>query len=99
VAPLPRGREVAEEAPAGEVIEVERPLYSARLNTRGGVISHWELTEYADEYGDPVVLVDARRGLGGAAATPLRELEFGDLSQAVWRVEEQGIESVAFALE
>jgi YidC/Oxa1 family membrane protein insertase len=99
VAPPPRGREVAEETPAGEMIEIERPLYNAQLNTRGGVLSHWELTEYADEYGDPVVLVDARRGLGGAAATPLRELEFGDLSQVVWRVEEQGIESVAFELE
>ncbi len=99
VAPPPSSRELADEVPTGEVIEVERPLYSARLDSRGGLISHWELTEYADEYGDPVVLVDARHGLGGVAATPLRELEFGDLSQVVWHVEEQGTESVAFEFE
>jgi YidC/Oxa1 family membrane protein insertase len=99
VAPPPRSREVAEQAPSGELIEVGRPLYSARLDPRGAVIARWELTDYTDEYDDPIVLIDAERGPAGAAATPLLELGFGDLSQAVWRVEEQGTESYAFEFE
>jgi YidC/Oxa1 family membrane protein insertase len=99
VAPLPRSRESAGEAPSGELIEITRPLYSAELDSRGGVIARWELAEYADEYGDPVVLIDAQRGVGGVAATPLVELGFGDLSQVVWRAEEQGTDSIAFEIE
>jgi len=99
VVPPPRSREVTEEAPPGELIEVSRPFYSARLDARGGVISRWELTDYTDEYGDPVVLIDSERGPGGAAATPLLELGFGDLSQAVWHAEEHGTESIAFEIE
>jgi YidC/Oxa1 family membrane protein insertase len=99
VAPPPRGREDAAETVSGELIEVNRSLYSVQLDARGGVISRWELAEYVDEYGDPVVLIDAARGAGGAAATPLIELGFGDLSRAEWRVREEGTDSVAFEFE
>jgi YidC/Oxa1 family membrane protein insertase len=99
VAPPPRGREGVAEAVSGELIEVSRPLYRVQLDSRGGVISRWELAEYVDEYGDPVVLIDAARGIGGAAATPLIELGLGDLSQVVWRAREEGTDSVAFEFE
>jgi YidC/Oxa1 family membrane protein insertase len=97
--PAARDREVVEQAPPGEIIGFERPLYSVRLDSRGGVIAYWQLTDYTDEYGDRVVLADAEFGLGGVAATPLLELGLGDLSQALWRAAEEGTESVSFEIE
>ena len=96
----PPVREAREELPAGERIAIEHPpLYRAELDSRGAAIRYWELIEYTDHYGDPVVLVDPVAGSSGAAATPLHELNLGDLSSALWQVERRDVDSVVFSIE
>jgi YidC/Oxa1 family membrane protein insertase len=100
-APLvPSGR--PDEAPSapGRLIAVDRPLYRAELDTRGGVLRHWELGEqYRDRDGGAVVLADAAFGSGNVGSTPFRELGVGDLSRELWGVEREDADSVVFRIE
>jgi len=97
--PTRPSNDLGEQAVAGELIAIEQPLYRARLDSRGAVIDHWELIEYADRFDDPIVLVDSEIDPDGAAATPLLELGLGDLSTQEWSVENADTDSVSFRFE
>lgn len=87
---------------AGEVLEIETPLYSAELNSRGAGIQHWELSEYKVGPRDdrrPLVLTATGDAPELALATPFVELELGDLAQAVFDVVQADAEAVAFQLD
>jgi len=79
--------------------------YVARVSTRGGTVVSVTLPEYreADE-GDgaaadhPIELVRTDDRLGGVLQTPFRELGIGDLSRAVFSIEEESERSITFAL-
>lgn len=83
----------------GESIVIDRRLYTAVLNTRGGVLESWKLKEYTDEYGDPVALVSDSELPDGVAKTPFSELNQGDLSHQSWRVASQDANEIVFAWE
>jgi YidC/Oxa1 family membrane protein insertase len=89
----------SEEAAPGRRVELKTPLYRVVLNARGGAIEHWELTKYVDRYGEPVVVVDAATGAGRVAETPFLGLGLGDLSRALWKVDEVGPDDVTFVFE
>ena len=90
----------AVESTPGTLIEIDRSLYRAELDSRGAVLRHWELGEdYRDRDGGPVVLADASVGSGTVGGTPFRELGVGDLSREIWQVEDQNGDSVVFRLE
>jgi YidC/Oxa1 family membrane protein insertase len=87
--------------PPNCLLEIETPLYTAKLNSRGGGIQHWALHHYK------VGPHDDRRRLelttAGATpdlvlTTPFPELELGDLAEAVFDVVQADGETVAFQL-
>jgi YidC/Oxa1 family membrane protein insertase len=85
--------------PAGTEIRIDEPLYDATLTSRGGALEFWELHEYDDAHGDPVVLVRNGDGPGAVGVTPFLELGLGDLSRKDWQVVSEGGREVGFALE
>jgi YidC/Oxa1 family membrane protein insertase len=77
-------------------IEITRPLYEAKLTSLGAAIESWQLTEYTDAVGAHILMIPEPSHLGPLATTPFLELGQGDLSRAVWQVEERNENSVAF---
>jgi YidC/Oxa1 family membrane protein insertase len=55
--PEPVLNELTSEASAGSDVIVETDLFRAVLSTRGAVIKYWELKNYKDNDGQPVVLL------------------------------------------
>jgi YidC/Oxa1 family membrane protein insertase len=90
---------------AGEIstpaatVELDRPLFDARLTARGAAIESWQLGEYTDAKGARILMVPEPSRVGPLAATPFIELGQGDLSQAVWQIEASSADSVTFARE
>ena len=71
----------------------ETPHYRAQLDSRGGVIRHWELSRFdtGPKHGrQPIVLTTGEEPYDGVLATPFDELGLGDLSQASFRLERSG---------
>ena len=66
---------------------------------RGAAIESWQLTEYTDPKGARVLMVPEPSHVGPLAVTPFLELGLGDLSQAIWRIEERNANSIAFSRE
>jgi YidC/Oxa1 family membrane protein insertase len=83
--------------PEGETLQVEQELYTAELDTVGAGIRNWELADYTDHFGDPIVLTTGEAG--SLAVTPFIELGVGDLSQQIWEVEGASDTEVAFRIE
>lgn len=90
---------------------IEGQKFVAELSNRGGTLTHWMLREFNQlvrgRPADPIELVniaDAVPGSGmqsvaGALVMPFEQLGFGDLSDAVYRVDQQGPREVVFVLE
>ena len=93
--PAPEGAAAALAAPAaapitlpeGERIVLDTMLFRAELDSAGAVLRHLELKQYrvspAPE-APPIVLTTGQPPYANALATPFRELEIGDLSQAAF---------------
>jgi len=79
----------APRAPAHEV-DLDLPLYRARLTSAGGVIESWDLAQYTDHGGARVAMIPADGPATVIAVTPFRELGLGDLSRASWDLEPPG---------
>ena len=92
-------------APAAQVpsaparrIEIATPFYRAELTTRGGGLQRWTLEQYRDAHlpGHPNVELTTLEEGEIALATPFRELDLGDLSDAVFEMEQPGPRDVVF---
>ncbi len=102
-APAPEPTEVA----SGDAVELwERTLdlgrYRVDLTNRGGAVTAWTLARYFErtDAGEiPVQLLSGAEELGGALATPLRELGMGDLRNALFEVVSADDQSVVFRYE
>jgi YidC/Oxa1 family membrane protein insertase len=108
--PEPTGGELTErsaapdvvEAPEGQMLPIETPLFRAELDSVGGAIRHFELKKFRMRPApdsSPVVLTTGQSRFANALATPFRELGIGDLSQMDFAVERRSDLEVAFALE
>jgi YidC/Oxa1 family membrane protein insertase len=89
--------ETAEEQ--GRVLLRETALYRAELDSRGAGIRYWELRQYDEgPRGDyrPIILTTGDPPHERALVTPFEELGLGDLSKAVFEVEEELGARVAF---
>ena len=72
-----------------QIVQVETPLYSAELSTRGAGLTSWKLAKYRDSTAKdagPVELVTPGPNGEVALATPFPELGLGDLALASFRV-------------
>ena len=78
-------------------IELSSRLYQTRLTSQGAAIEGWQLREYTDEAGANILMIPEPSQVGPLAATPFLELGRGDLSRAVWQVDEQNENTVAFS--
>ncbi|RIL07608.1 MAG: hypothetical protein DCC71_02455 [Proteobacteria bacterium] len=98
-APKPEAAVPAAPTAAEQDIDVESELFHAVLSSRGAGIERYELRQYsaaANEGGGPVVLIDRGAGEAPAFATPLPELGFGDLGNALFRVVSSSAREVVF---
>jgi len=98
-APVPPAAVEVAGTPPARRIEVSRPLYQARLTSRGAGLEDWELTEYTDHRGARVLLIPEDAGIPPLATTPFAELGQGDLSRVNWRVERADPGDVVFATD
>lgn len=82
----------------GRRIEVATSLYRAELTTLGGGLQKWTLEQYRDAHtpGHPNVELTTLEAGEIALATPFRELDLGDLSEAAFEVEQPGPRDVVF---
>jgi YidC/Oxa1 family membrane protein insertase len=81
------------------VLSRETSLYRAELDSRGASIRHWELREYDEgPRGDhaPIVLTTGNPPHQPVLVTPFEEVGIGDLSEAIFEVEEDVGSTVAF---
>lgn len=81
----------------GERIEVLQPLYRAVLNTTGAQIESWELTEYFEKSGAPLMLLEP--SMGGGALTPFQSLGLGNLATEEWQLVSSDADTVVFGIE
>ncbi len=101
--PVAQGASVAPglaDAPQGERIPIEMPLFRAELDTIGGALRHFELKHYRmtpDPGSAPIVLTTGQPPFANALATPFRELGIGDLSQAEFTVDRPDERTVTFS--
>jgi YidC/Oxa1 family membrane protein insertase len=79
---------------------LENEAVLATFSNRGGVITGWQLKGWFESPRQevPVELVDLPDGVPTTLSTPLVELGLGDLSNAMYEVEESGEERIVFAL-
>ena len=100
LAPLVEGGIAGAEAvEMGRVLLKETSLYRAELDTQGASIRHWELREYdggPQENFAPIVLTTGNPPNQRVLVTPFEELGVGDLSKAIFEVEEEFGSSIAF---
>ena len=88
-------------AEPGQLLPEETSLYDAELDSRGASIRHWELREYdAGPRGDyaPIVLTTGDPPYDRVLTTPFEELGIGNLSDAIFEVDEDVDSTVAFHL-
>ncbi len=76
-------------------------LFEAMVDNRGGGITSWRLLDprysaVAGREDDPIDLVTRRDSSPVLFATPLLELELGDLSEVLWEVESSSFEKIVF---
>ena len=100
LAPLAEGEMLAT-APAelGRVLLKETALYRAELDTQGASIRHWELRQFDGgprEDFAPIILTTGNPPNERVLVTPFEELGIGDLSKAVFEVEEELGLNIAF---
>jgi YidC/Oxa1 family membrane protein insertase len=92
--------EAAAEAEAPQVaahkVDLDLPLYRARLSSAGGVLETWDLAQYTDHGGARVAMIPPDGPATAIAVTPFRELGIGDLSRAGWEIEPSDGKEVAF---
>ena len=83
----------------GRVLLQETSLYRAELDSRGAGIRHWELREYdggpREDYA-PIVLTTGDPPYEQVLTTPFEELGVGNLSEAIFEVEEEVGSTIAF---
>src|SRR5262245_37498602 len=87
----------AEPEQTARSVEIDRPLFQARLTSRGAAIESWELTEYTDPKGANVLVIPEPSRAGALAVTAFLELGQGDLSQAIWSIDHEDANEVAFS--
>ena len=100
-APEPPGEPAAEaESPqvTARHVDLDLPLYRARLSSAGGVIENWDLTHYTDHGGARVAMIPSDGPATAIAVTPFRELEIGDLSRASWEIDQSDARQVEFRI-
>ncbi|HVN40039.1 MAG TPA: membrane protein insertase YidC [Myxococcota bacterium] len=93
----PAAEAEAPQVPARHV-DLDLPLYRARLSSAGGVIESWDLTQYTDHGGARVAMIPSDGSATAIAVTPFRELEIGDLSRASWEIERSGARQIEFRI-
>jgi YidC/Oxa1 family membrane protein insertase len=97
--PLAKAEMPAASTQSGRVLLKETSLYRAELDTQGASIRHWELREFdggpLDNFA-PIVLTTGDPPNEGVFVTPFQELGIGDLSRAVFEVEEEFGSKIAF---
>ncbi|MBW1687695.1 MAG: membrane protein insertase YidC [Deltaproteobacteria bacterium] len=93
------GMPAAAPAEVGPVLLKETALYRAELDSQGASIRHWELREYdggpREDYA-PIVLTTGDPPNQRVLVTPFEELGIGDLSKAIFEVEDELGLSIAF---
>jgi YidC/Oxa1 family membrane protein insertase len=80
-------------------IRFEKPLYVAEFSNRGAGLESWELRGYdTGKAGgrQPILMTTVREPVETTLVTPFRELGIGDLSNAVFEIENEDESSVAF---
>jgi YidC/Oxa1 family membrane protein insertase len=97
------GEKAAEAAPSMEVEErtlrFEKPLYVAEFTNRGAGLLSWELRGYDTGKAagrQPILMTTVSEALEITLATPFTELGLGDLSNAVFEIENEDESGVAF---
>lgn len=97
--PLEAARAPAAPGETGRVLLQETSLYRAELDTRGAALRHWELREYDGgprEDFAPILLTTGEPPYERVLTTSFEELGIGDLSEAIFEVDEELGSSIAF---
>ena len=64
---------------SGRYLTIETPLYTALLNTKGGLLARFSLKKYKAWYGDPVQLINDSAGFAGELGVMLKTADGKDL--------------------
>jgi len=94
----PAAPDRAAEAPA-QTLQLERPLFFAKLTTRGAALEGWELRSYdsGPRAGRrPIRLVEDGSGQPIPLVTPLEELGLGSLAERNFEIESNDGSTIAF---
>ena len=80
-------------------LRFEKPLYVAEFTNRGAGLRRWELRGYDTGKADgrqPILMTTSSEPVAVTLATPFTELGIGDLSNAVFEIENEDESGVAF---